>query len=67
MIRTTCFLAVFSAMLFSSALTATEGNFSYMKDKTLSLAPMAVVNAMAFSPDGSFLAVSGNGQNAQLC
>ena len=59
MIRTTCFLAIFSAMLFSSALTATDGNLSYVKDKTLSLDPAVVINAMAFSPDGKLLAVSG--------
>ena len=59
MIRTTCFLAVLSVLLFSSTPSAAEGSLLYMKDKTLSLAPTVVVNAMAFSPDDSLLAISG--------
>ena len=58
MIRTTYFLAVLSVLLFSS-LSATEDKFVQGRYKTLSLAPAIVVNAMAFSPDGKLLAVSG--------
>ena len=58
MIRTTCFLAFLLVLLFSS-LSATEDKFVQGRHKTLSLAPAIVVNAMAFSPDGKLLAVSG--------
>ena len=67
MIRKMCSLAVFSAMLFSATLSATEGNLLYMKDRTLSLAPMDGIYAMAFSPDSRFLVISGHGFVDQGC
>lgn len=66
MIRTTCFLAVFSAMLFSSALTATEGNLSYIPVQVWDVTTgqrirvlegsASFVPFLEFSPDGSVLA-----------